>query len=76
MEKCHWQEEKAFLYGIDEFLKTCEEVGAEPVITVSYFTGDEQDAADLVEYLKGRVKYLEIGNEVWHGDHRNMHIDI
>lgn len=40
-----------FLYGIDEFLKTCKAIGAEPVITISYFTGDERDAADLVEYL-------------------------
>ena len=61
-----------FLYGIDEFLKTCKEVGAEAIITVSYFTGDEQDAADLVRYLKGRVRYFEIGNEVWHGDHREI----
>ena len=40
-----------FLYGMDEFLKTCKAIEAEPVITVSYFTGDERDAADLVEYL-------------------------
>jgi alpha-N-arabinofuranosidase len=45
------KERKHFLYGIDEFLKTCAEIGAEPVITVSYFTGNEQDASDLVEYL-------------------------
>jgi len=108
-----------FLYGLDEFLKTCEEIGAEAVITVSFFTGDEQDAADLVEYLNGKategvgsrvkgqserveddgsrvkgvrpggknwaeervenghpepygVKYFEIGNEVYHGDHRTI----
>lgn len=41
-----------FLYGIDEFLKICEEIGAESVITVSYFVGKEGDAADLIEYLK------------------------
>ena len=84
---------KHFLYGIDEFLKTIEEIGAEPVITVSYFTGNEQDAADLVEYLNapcdGRhpwadkraenghpepygVKHFEFGNEVWHGNHRDI----
>lgn len=40
-----------FLYGIDEFLKTCREIGAEPIVTLSYFSGDENDAADLVEYL-------------------------
>lgn len=45
------KERMHFIYGIDEFLKTVGEVGAEPVITVSYFTGNEQDAADLVEYL-------------------------
>ncbi|MBF0571951.1 MAG: hypothetical protein HQL12_08805 [Candidatus Omnitrophica bacterium] len=82
-----------FLYGLDEFLKTCEIIGAEPVITVSYFTGNEKDAADLVEYLNSKydgthpwaaeraknghkdpynVKYFEIGNEVYHGDHRNI----
>ena len=84
---------KYFLYGLDEFLKTCEEISAEPVITVSYFTGDEFDAAGLVEYLNmpsghgyrwadlraknGHsqpydVRYFEIGNEVWHGDHRKI----
>ena len=45
------KDRKYFLYGLDEFLKTCEDIGAEPVITVSYFTGDEKDAAELVEYL-------------------------
>ncbi len=42
---------KHFMFGLDEFLKTCEEIGVEPVITMRYFTGDEFDAADLVEYL-------------------------
>ncbi len=40
-----------FLYGLDEFLKTCEEIGAEAVFTLPYLTGTPQDAADLVEYL-------------------------
>ncbi|MBI4707261.1 MAG: hypothetical protein HY761_04985 [Candidatus Omnitrophica bacterium] len=40
-----------FLYGLDEFLKTCEELGAAAVFTLPYFTGTPQDAADLVEYL-------------------------
>lgn len=87
------KDRKHFLYGLDEFLKTCEETGAEPLITVSDFTGDEQDGADLIEYLNipaGQgfpwaqrraqnghlkpygVKYFEIGNEVWHGDHRQI----
>jgi alpha-L-arabinofuranosidase len=82
-----------FLYGIDEFLKTCQAIGAEPVITLSYFEGDEHDKADLVEYLNSPddknnkwaalrvknghkypygVKYFEVGNEDWHGDHRSV----
>ncbi|HAZ09619.1 MAG TPA: hypothetical protein DCY56_00725 [Candidatus Omnitrophica bacterium] len=93
------EQRKHFLYGIDEFLKTCEEMSAEAVITISYFRGCEHDASDLVEYLTSpddwtnpnggidwakeramnghvlpysNVKYFEIGNEVWHGDHRNI----
>ena len=42
---------KKFLYGIDEFLKTCKESKAEVVYTLNYLTGNESDAADLVEYL-------------------------
>ncbi len=87
---------KHFLFGIDEFLKVCRQVGAEPLFTVSYFTGSAFDAADLVEYLNApndgsnpgggmdwarkrsenghpepyAVRYFEIGNEVWNGDHR------
>lgn len=63
---------KEYLFGIDEFLKTAEAIGAQAVFTVSYFTGDEQDAAGLVRYTKGRARYFEIGNEVWHGDHRDI----
>jgi len=40
-----------YLFGIDEFLKTCKEIDAEVVYTVNYLTGNERDAADLVEYL-------------------------
>ncbi len=85
-----------YWFGLDEFLHVAETLMAEPVITVSYFTGGPDDAADLVEYLnmpndgsnpRGgvdwasmraknghpkpyNVKYLEIGNEVYHGDHQ------
>jgi len=41
----HWT------FGLDEFLRVCEQLGSEPVITVSDYTGTPQDAADLVEYL-------------------------
>jgi len=40
-----------FLYGLDEFLKTCEQIGCEAVYTLPYLTGTYEDAADLVEYL-------------------------
>ena len=42
---------KEFLFGIDEFLTTSKTLGADPIYTVSYFTGNERDAAELVEYL-------------------------
>lgn len=87
-----------FLFGIEEFLQVARRLDAEPVITVSYFTGNQGDAADLVEYLNtlndgsnwngGKdwaaerarnghpepygVRYFEIGNEVWHGDHKDI----
>ncbi|MCS7187331.1 MAG: alpha-L-arabinofuranosidase C-terminal domain-containing protein [Armatimonadota bacterium] len=38
-------------FGLPEFLKFCEAVGAVPVITVADYFGTPQDAADLVEYL-------------------------
>ncbi len=97
-KKAVGKEREHFLFGVDEFLAVCEATGVEPVMTVSYFTGDEQDAADLVAYLNLKptaaisarssawaqaridnghaapygVRYFEIGNEVWHGDHRQV----
>lgn len=87
-----------FRFGLHEFLEVAQSLDAEPVITVSYFAGEAQDAADLVEYLNAPndgsnpndgvdwaqrradhgyplpygVKYFEIGNEVWHGDHQQV----
>jgi len=82
-----------FLFGIDEFLKVAQEIGAEPIFTLSFYAGDENDAADLVEYLNlpddgknnwarqramnGRkepynVRYFEVGNEEWHGNHKDI----
>jgi alpha-N-arabinofuranosidase len=81
---------KEYAFGLDEFLQFCQKTQAEPILTVSYFTGNENDAADLVEYLNSQegswakkraqngeqepydVKYFEIGNEVWHGDHKDI----
>jgi alpha-L-arabinofuranosidase len=50
-KRSYWEDRTEFLFGIDEFMKACEEIGAEPIYTLSYFLGDENDAADLVEYL-------------------------
>lgn len=89
---------KHFLFGVGEFLKTCDAIGAEPIVTISYFRGDAKNAADFVEYLNspnngsnpngdvdwaseraknGRelpfnVEYFEIGNEVYHGNDRDL----
>lgn len=89
---------QAYLFGIDEFLQVTRAIGAEPVFTLSYFTGDENDAADLAEYLNSPsdgsnpnggvdwaarraenghpdpygVKYFEMGNEIWHGNHQEV----
>ena len=43
-----------FWYGIDEIMKSMDEIGTEPVFVISYFTGDEEDASDLVEYLNAQ----------------------
>ena len=40
-----------FRFGLDEFLHLCNAIGAEPLITLSYYTGNNQDYADIVEYL-------------------------
>lgn len=46
---------KHYWFGLDEFLKVVEILKAEPVITVSYFTGGPEDAADMVEYLNAPI---------------------
>lgn len=50
-----------FLFGVDEFLKVCGEVGATAVYTVNCSGDNEKDAVDLVEYLNfsaGRVEKI------------------
>lgn len=47
--------------GLDEFISYCREVGAEPLIMVSDYTGNAQDASDLVEYLNAP----DDGNHPW-----------
>ena len=43
-------------FGLPEFLRVCEEIGAEPVITLSSKILAE-DAADLVEYLNAPIDW-------------------
>jgi alpha-N-arabinofuranosidase len=63
-------------FGTDEFVKFARNVGAEPTITVNVDGrgATAKDAAEWVEYSKGRVTYWEIGNEIW-GDWVRGHSD-
>lgn len=45
-----WKQKEPNLFGTDDFLKWCEKVGAEPLMTVNMGTGTPQDAGELVEY--------------------------
>ncbi|MDO4576211.1 MAG: hypothetical protein Q4D98_13470 [Planctomycetia bacterium] len=76
--------------GLMEFLRVCEEIGAEPMLGISAFRGSPEEAAAFVEFLNapndGRhpwaverarlghpepfgVRYIEYGNETYHGNH-------
>ena len=50
-----WGHSHTYQFGLEEFVEFCRQVGAEPIVTVSYFTGGPSDAADLVEYCNGSV---------------------
>jgi len=50
-KKAVGKDRNGYLFGIDEYMDLCEQVNAEPMFTLPYFAGDENDAADLVEYL-------------------------
>ena len=75
----HWKEvlaKKDFMVDIDEFLGFCKETNTEPMITVNFGTGTPQEAADWVKHVnidkKAKVKYWEVGNELygdWHPKH-------
>lgn len=38
-------------FGLPEFLRFCEAIGAVPLVTIADYFGTAQDAADMVEYL-------------------------
>jgi alpha-N-arabinofuranosidase len=52
-------------FGLAEFLAVARDIGAEPVITVSEYSGSENDAADLVEYLNAPVGRNANGGIDW-----------
>ncbi|EIQ02129.1 alpha-L-arabinofuranosidase [Opitutaceae bacterium TAV1] len=45
------EERPGFQFGIDEWIKLCRRLGAEPVYTVADYYGTAEEAAELVEYL-------------------------
>ena len=80
----HWdwksaigKKRKHFLFGLDEFLKTTEEIGADAVIIVSPTVGSELDAAELIEYLNAPCDGTNInGGTDWAEERaRNGHPD-
>lgn len=52
-------------FGLNEFLLWCQAVGAEPLITLADYWGDERDAADIVEYLNAPVGANPNGGKDW-----------
>lgn len=52
-------------FGLPEFLRIAAELGAEPVITISDYTGEASDAADLVEYLNAPIESNPNGGIAW-----------
>lgn len=77
-------------FGLDEFIKMCRYLNAEPNIVVNAGLGNAQMAKDEVEYCNGsegryasirpqkesyNVKYFSIGNEM-NGDWQLGHTDI
>lgn len=73
-----WEEvlaKKDFLVDIDEFLEFCKETGTEPMITVNFGTGTPEKAAKWVKHVnidkKAKVKYWEVGNELYGDWHPN-----
>ena len=56
--------------GVDEYLKLCNKVGAEPYICVNVGTGTPEEAAALVEYVNGApdTRWGRIRTENGHSD--------
>lgn len=52
-------------FGLPEFLRCCEHVGAEPILTLADFWGTPEDFADIVEYLNAPVGKNPNGGKDW-----------
>jgi len=52
-------------FGLPEFLRLAEAIGAVPIITLAEYRGDASDAADLVEYLNAPVGAGKEGGADW-----------
>jgi hypothetical protein len=52
-------------YGIDEYLDSAESAGAETSLIIDWWKCSPESAAALVARCAGRVKYFEIGNEIY-----------
>jgi alpha-N-arabinofuranosidase len=50
-----WQAEESNRVGTDEFLRLCEELGAEPELVVNYESGSPEEAARWVSYCNSPV---------------------
>lgn len=60
VEERQWQK-----FGLNEFLEWCQAAGAEPLLTLADYWGDERDAADIVEYLNAPVGANPTGGKDW-----------
>lgn len=62
-------------FGTDEYLRFCKEIGCEPLICINAGElGTVKEAVEWVKYCKGKVKYWDIGNEMY-GNWQLGHID-
>lgn len=75
----HWKEvldKKDWMVDTDEFLGFCAKTNTTPMITVNFGKGTPEEAAAWVKHvnvdLKKKVKYWEIGNEIYGDWHPNM----
>lgn len=75
----HWREvldKKDWMADTEEFLEFCEKTDTEGMITVNFGKGTPKEAAAWVKYVNSdgdrKVRYWEIGNELygdWHANH-------